>query len=167
MPEDYDEAKMYKEPSDDIDENDFDEDIDEDEILEELDEFDFERLVVEGKDSVLKREIVFFDLKTQQKMKMPVYIKPLSRMDRNRIEKAISKKNTNGRGKKVAQRNFIEMVCEAGWVQNTDGVKIPLEDIRKVSDGATAAISEEIRFISGEFEDRFETKAIKELFGNG
>lgn len=133
--------------------------IDPEEVLEVLD-FDFERLVVEGKNAIIEQEIEFFDINTQKKAKMIVFVKPITRAERSTIERKISDK------KRKVKANLVELLCEYGWVHNQDGIKIPLEDIRKVQDGAVEAIAEKINYVSGKFTDSWQDAAIDRVFGS-
>jgi len=125
---------------------------DEEEILEIVPKFDFERLVTEGSDGIFEREIEFFDKKTQTKMKMPIFVKPITRAERNSIERKISNKNAK------VKANLTELLCEYGWVQNKDGIRFDPDDIKRVPDGVTNSVAEQINFVSGQFKDRFEER---------
>lgn len=135
-------------------------DVDIDEVLETLPIFDFERLISEGKDAIIEREIEFFDIKTKTKMKMPVFVKPITRAQRNIIERKISD------NKRKVSANLTELLCEYGWVQNKDGVKFDPDDIRKVPDGVTESVADEIKYISGGFIDRWQDAALDKVFGS-
>jgi len=133
-------------------------DDEEDEELETVD-FDLEKLILEGKDAVMEREIEFFDMEDSKKKKMKVYVKPLSRGDRGDIDKAIAD-NKNKKGKK----NIIDLICALGLCYSKNGEGVGLSEIRALPDGVAKSIADEIKFISGEFTDRFEDKAIQQLF---
>ena len=133
--------------------------VDPDEALEVLD-FDFERLITEGKDAIIEREIEFFDIETQKKMKMKVFVKPITRAERSIIERKISDKK-----RKIAAV-LTELLCEYGWVRNKEGIRFGIEDIRKAPDGVANSVANEINFISGQFTDRWQDAAIDKVFGS-
>ena len=128
-------------------------------IEEELETvpFDLEKLLLEGKDAILTREIEFFDTDDGKKKKMEVYIKPLSRGERGQIDRAVAKKNTT--------KNIVELICAFCWCMDKKGAPMDLSIIREMPDGVAKSVSEEIKFISGDFKDRFEDKAIDKIFG--
>ena len=113
--------------------------------------------MVEGKDAVLIRNIEFFDLEDGKKKKMPVYLKPLSRGDRGAIDRAIAKKDNN--------KNLIDLICALGMCMDEKGKPIDISVIREMEDGFVKSVADEIKFISGEFTDRWEDKAIQQVFG--
>ena len=137
------------------------EEIPEDEIEDELETlpFSLEKLILEGKDAILTRDIEFFDTEDGKKKKMEVYIKPLSRGDRGDIDRAIARKNNN--------KNIVDIICSKSWVMDEKGTAIDISIIRDMPDGVAKSVADEIKFISGEFVDRFEDKAIDKIFGKG
>jgi hypothetical protein len=136
-------------------------DPDESEELEVLPDFDMEKLILDGKDAVLRREVEFFDLTDSKKKRMPVYVKPLSRGERGAIDKEIARKVKG----KSSNKNVIDMICAFGFVMNEKGTPFNISVIREMPDGFVKNVSEEIKFISGDFKDRFEDKAIDKIFG--
>ena len=126
-----------------------------DEELEILD-FDLETLTLEGKDAVIERTIEFYDIRDNKKKKMRINVRPLTKKEKTEIERRLGKKNS--------KLNLEELLCEKGLLDK-DGMRYDINQIRKLPSGVVANIAQEIRYISGEFTDRFEDKAITELFG--
>lgn len=126
-----------------------------DEELEILD-FDLETLTLEGKDAVIERTIEFYDIRDNKKKKMRINVRPLTKKEKTEIERRLGKKNS--------KLNLEELLCEKGLLDK-DGMRYDINQIRKLPSGVVANIAQEIRYISGEFTDRFEDKAISTLFG--
>lgn len=125
------------------------------EPIADLNEFDINALIVEGTDAVIQREVRYYDLKTKQEQKMKVYVRPLSHSNWNDIAQKVSKNDNI---------SFAERVCSDGWC-DSQGIVLDLSDIRRVQNGVVIAVFEEIKIVSGQFEDRTEEKFLDKLAG--
>lgn len=125
-----------------------------DEELEELSDFDIEALIVEGTSAVIERKITYYDVNKQKKMRMPVYLKPLSHSTWNQITRATSKKGSN--------KNIEELAVHEGLVDKA-GLQLQLSQIKGMQKGVVSSIYEEIKLISGQFEDKLEDKMLEKL----
>lgn len=125
------------------------------EPIEDLNEFDINALIVEGTEAIIERRIRYFDLESQSEQKMKVYVKPLSHNDWNGIAQKVSKNDNI---------SFAERVCADGWC-TPKGIFIDLSQIRQVQNGVVEAVFEEIKIVSGQFEDRTQDKFLDKLAG--
>lgn len=147
-----------------FDENEMDISLDENENQEdeennaELRDFDLELLIVEGKDAIIDREVAFFNTETKKQEKMIQPLKPVQHTEWVKAEAILQKKS------KQSVKDFKGAIVSKGWVK-PDGTPIPLSVIRKLAEGTVDNIYEEIKIISGKFEDRTEDKLLDKLAG--
>jgi len=132
------------------------------ELLEVLDEFDLEALISQGKDAKIRREIEFFDIRDQKKKKMPIYVRPITKGERNEINRLISRKN---KGANLNKISLEERICQKGWLDQNGMLIAEISTIKSLPDGVADSIAEEINFVSGSFKNRFEDKYIDRVFG--
>lgn len=152
---------MLEDDSIDLDINDDifldDEEIEKIEENTPLDDFDLETLIVEGTDAAIERKIDYFNPKTQKQGKMAVRLKPVSNIEWTKVEGAVSKnKNKN---KIIDFRSRI--VAKSLLDKNNELVPISL--IYKMGKGTIGNIYEEVKIISGQFEDKTEDKIIEKM----
>jgi hypothetical protein len=145
----------------------------EDEIPEVdiFEEFELEALILEGKDALIDRSIVFFSVEDQRKKKMPITISPISKKVRGQIVRKVQSKNNRST---VEELTLLECLYKND--KPMKDVKVTLKDgktlegielIRAMPDGVVDSIYEEVKQISSLFTDRFEDKAIDKVFGRG
>lgn len=125
------------------------------EPIEGINEFDINALIVEGTDAIIERNVSYYDVNNKKEQKMRVYVRPLSHSNWNSIAQKVSKNDNI---------SFAERVCADGWC-DPQGIVLDLSDIRKVQNGVVIAVFEEIKIVSGQFEDRTEEKFLDKLAG--
>ena len=118
-----------------------------------LNEFDITALLVDPQ-AVIERSIKYFDVKTQKPAKMKVYLRPINHSIWNMVNQKVSKN---------PRSNVEEIIAEKGWCSGPDGIALDEDTIRQVQKGVVSAVYEELKFVSGYFEDRMEEKFLERV----
>lgn len=117
-----------------------------------LDEFELSNLIVEGNE-VIERLISYFNIKTKEERRMKVYLKPVPHTEWNKATSSVNKKSN---------KNIEELIVSQSLCYE-DGIFVPISDIRNMQKGVISSIYEEVKIISGQFEDRMEEKFLEKL----
>ncbi|KZX16649.1 hypothetical protein MBCUT_06870 [Methanobrevibacter cuticularis] len=122
---------------------------------EDIKDFDLELLLMGG---IVDREIDFFNKKTNKQDKMFVRLKSVSHEE---WVKAEAKLNKNKKSKKTV-KDFVGALVAKSWV-DSDAKPIPITAIRSLDNGTLKNIYEQVKFVSGQFEDKTEERMIEKL----